>query len=55
MRWLIARSMALIADDGELGTGGALTTLVEIDLDEVDAFDVLDGCDDETFSDEQKQ
>lgn len=52
MRWLIARSMALIADDGELGTGTLVTIveIVEIDLVEVDAFDTLDSCGDETFS-----
>ena len=40
MRWLIARSMALMADDGELGTG--TLTLCGTDFD-VDALDALEG------------
>lgn len=42
MRWLIARSIALIADDGELGTG--MLTCCILDFD-VEAFDALDDCD----------
>lgn len=42
MRWLIARSTALIADDdGEPGTG-TLFVLAGAVFDEVDAFDALD-------------
>lgn len=48
MRWLIARSTALIADaddDGELGveTGGAAAFAVLAAFDAADAFDALDG------------
>lgn len=45
MRWLIARSRALITDDGELGTGAL--TLCGTDFD-VDGLDALGGCDEET-------
>lgn len=41
--------MALIEDDGELGTAIALEFVVPA-FDEVDAFDALDDCDEETFS-----
>lgn len=43
MRWLIARSKALIVDVGELGTV-ALTLCVH-DFKDVDAFDALNDCD----------
>lgn len=49
MRWLIARSIALIADDGELGTG--MLTLLDCALGfDVEAFDALDDCDAEILS-----
>lgn len=47
MRWLIARSTALIADaedDGELGVEGAAGAFAVLAaFDDADAFDTLDG------------